>query len=164
MSRLKNYAAVWLAVIMIGVYLIFYVYTDYIISKFVADLLALIGLGFMSASTTPVAYRAFVNGITTDRDKFIFSYWLIWTLALIHRIWITILGLTGNPDWLHFSAVSGLLGVMFTIASAYGGLAPVSGDHPLQRHEIIIFSVAAGFSGLIAGIAIGVFFVSGWAN
>lgn len=164
MSRLKNYAAVWLAVILMLGYIVLYVQTEFIISKFVADLLALIGLGFMSASTTPVAYRAFVNGISTDRDKFIFSYWMIWTLALIHRIWITTLGLTGNPDWLRYSIISGMLAILFAIAAAYGGVAPVSGDAPLERRDILILTIATGFSSLIAGIAIGVFFVSGWAN
>lgn len=162
MTQIRNYAAVWVAAVFVFGFLVLYVNTDFIISKFCADLLAMIGLGFMSASTTPVAMRALANGIRSDRDRFIFSYWLIWTMALIHRIWITILGLTGNPDYLHDLPVSGLIAVMFALAAGYGGVAPMTGEIPLQRREVIIFSIAAGFSGVIAGIAIGVFIVSGW--
>lgn len=162
MSRIKNFAAVWVAVVLMIGYAVLFYNTDFIISKFCSDLLALIGLGFMSASTTPVAARAFMNGIRSDRDRFIFSYWLIWTMALVHHIWIMAVGLMGSPDWLRFSWVSGAIAILFALAAGYGGVAPVSGEIPLQRREVIIFSIAAGFSGVIAGIAIGVFIVSGW--
>lgn len=162
MSIVKNYAAVWIAAVLLFGFYVLYVNTDFIISKFCADLLALIGLGFMSASTTSVAFRAFLNGIRTDRDRFIFSYWLIWTMALVHRVWITILDLMENPDWLRYSIVSGSIAVLFALAAGYGGVAPLTGKIPLQRREVIIFTIAAGFSGVIAGIAIGVFLVSGW--
>lgn len=162
MLQMRNFAAVWAAIVLAIGYLVLYESVDWIYSKFVADFLALIGLGFMSASTTPVAWRAFKNGISTDRDRFIFSYWLIWTVAFWHRVWITVLGLTKSPDWLKYSVVSGLIAIGFTVASGYGGVAPLSGDIPLQRREVIIFTIAAGFSGVIAGIAIGVFLVSGW--
>lgn len=46
--------------------------------------------------------------------------------------------------------------------SGYGGIAPLSGEIPPQRREVIIFAIAAGFSGIIAGITIGVFVVAGW--
>ena len=162
MSQVKNFAAVWVTVVLIIGYLVLYDNVDFIYSKFVADFLALTGLGFMLASTTPVAWNAFKNGISTDRDRFIFSYWLIWTVAFWHRVWITVLGLTGSPDWLRYSAVSGIIAIGFAVASGYGGVAPLTGEIPLQRREVIIFAIAAGFSGVIAGIAIGVFIVSGW--
>lgn len=162
MTRLKNSAAVWVAAVTVIGYFVLFENTEFIISKFCADLLALIGLGFMSASTTPVAARAVLNGIRSDRDRFIFSYWLIWTVALIHRVWITVLGLTENADWLRYSFVSGLIAVVFALAAGFGGVAPITGEIALQRRELIIFSIAAGFSGVIAGIAIGVFVVSGW--
>ena len=167
MSRLTSFAAVWLSGVLILAYFVLYYQTDYITSKFVADWLALIGLAFMSASTTPVAYRAFMNGIRTDRDRFIFSYWLIWTLVLCHQIWIIILALLKANDaqmydqW-HTSPVSGLIAIGFGLAAGFGGAAPFSGDLPIPRRELVIFTIAAGFSGIIAGIAIGVFFVAGW--
>lgn len=162
MSRIKNFAAVWVAAVTMVGYFILFEYTDFIISKFCADLLALIGLGFMSASTTPVAARAVLNGIRSDRDRFIFSYWLIWTVAFWHRVWITITGLMPDADWLRYSFVSGMIGVIFALAAGFGGIAPITGEIALQRREVIIFTIAAGFSGVIAGIAIGVFIVSGW--
>ena len=167
MSRLSTYAAIWLSGLIIIVYFILYYQTDYITSKFIADWLALIGLAFMSASTTPVAYRAFMNGIRTDRDRFIFSYWLIWTLVLSHRIWVIILALAKGQSlelygqW-YTSPVSGFIAIGFGLAAGFGGAAPFSGDVPIPRRELIIFTIAAGFSGIIAGIAIGVFFVAGW--
>lgn len=164
MTVLRSYAAIWMAVILTIAWVIVYMTADFITSKFIADFLALIGLGFVSASTTPVAYRAFVNGLTSPRDKYIFSTWLFYTLVLIHRIWITVNGILGSPDFLKYSAVSGLIAIGFAIASGYGGIAPLSIDGPLKKHEVIILVIAAGFSSLIAGIAIGVFFVSGWAN
>ena len=167
MSRLSSFAAVWLSGVLIFAYFVLYYQTDFITSKFVADWLALIGLSFMSASTTPVAYRAFCNGIRTDRDKFIFSYWFIWTLVLCQRIWIIILAFIKANDlptyetW-QTSPISGLLAIGFGLAAGFGGVAPFSGELPIPRRELIIFTIAAGFSGIIAGIAIGVFIVAGW--
>lgn len=164
MPRLSHYAAIWIAVLFLIGYGLLYNLTDYIISKFVADWFALIGLAFMSASTVPVAWRAFKNGISTDRDKFIFSYWLIWTIVLWQRIWIILLAFFDRPvSWVQ-SPISGLLAVSIAIAAGYGASAPLTGEIPLRRKEIIIFTVAAGFSGVIAGIAIGVFMVSGWID
>ena len=167
MSRLSSYAAIWLSGLIIIAYLVLYYQTDFITSKFVADWLALIGLTFMSASTTPVAYRAFMNGIRSDRDRFIFSYWLIWTLVFCHRIWVILLADVKGHDaqmydqW-YTSPISGLIVIGFGVAAGFGGAAPFSGDLPIPRRELIIFTIAAGFSGIIAGIAIGVFFVAGW--
>lgn len=169
MSRLAYYAGIWMSLLVVLIYGILYVQIGYLHSKFVADWLALIGLSFMSASTTPVAYRAFMNGIRTDRDRFIFSYWLIWTLIFWDRVWIIWLAVvkqhyTVNYDLWYFSPISGLLAIGFAMATGFGGVAPLSGDIPLPKREIIIFTVAAGFSGIIAGIAIGVFLVAGWTN
>lgn len=164
MPRLSHYAAIWIAVLFLIGYGLLYNLTDYIISKFVADWFALIGLAFMSASTVPVAWRAFKNGISTDRDKFIFSYWLIWTIVLWQRIWIILLAYFDRPvSWVQ-SPISGLLAVSIAIAAGYGASAPLTGETPLHRKEIIIFTVAAGFSGVIAGIAIGVYLVAGWVD
>lgn len=167
MSRLSYYAAIWLSGLVIIGYFVLYYQTDFITSKFIADWLALIGLAFMSASTTPVTYRAFMNGIRTDRDRFIFSYWLIWTLVLAHRIWVILLALVKGRslelyDQWYTSPISGLIAIGFGLAAGFGGAAPFSGDVPVPRRELIIFTIAAGFSGIIAGIAIGVFVVAGW--
>ena len=167
MSRISTYAAIWLSGLIIISYFVLYYQTDFPTSKFIADWLALIGLAFMSASTTPVAYRAFLNGIRSDRDRFIFSYWLIWSLVLSHRIWIIILALIKGQDmelytqW-YTSPISGFIAIGFGLAAGFGGAAPFSGDLPIPRRELVIFTIAAGFSGIIAGIAIGVFFVAGW--
>lgn len=168
MSRLSTYIAIWLSALVIIAYIILYNSSDYIISKFSADFMALIGLSFMSVSTTPVAYRAFMNGIRSDRDRFIFSYWLIWTLILLHRCWVIMLALMKNSDPLaydfwYYSPVSGLLVIGFGLAAGFGAAAPFSGDLPVPKRELLIFIIAAGFSGIMAGIAIGVFIIAGWA-
>ena len=162
MPRLNQYIAVLIAVSVLIGYMIIYRYTDFITSKFIADWIARIGLSFMSFSTMPVAWRAFKNGISTDRDMFIFSYWLICTIVLWHRIWIISLASLDRPvSWVQ-SPVSGLLATSIAIAAGFGASAPMSGEIPLHRKEIIIFAIAAGFSGVIAGIAIGVYLVAGW--
>ena len=169
MSRLSAYAAIRLSGLIIIVYFVLYYQTDFITSKFIAHWLALIGLAFMSASTAPVAYRAFLNGIRTDRDRFIFSYWLIWTLVLSHCCWIILLALIKVQSlemynqW-YASPVSGLIAIGFGLAAGFGGAAPFSGDLPIPRRELSIFTIAARFSGIIAGIAIGVFFVARWTS
>lgn len=170
MSRLSHYAAIWISLLIVFSYIVLYYWTDYITSKFVADWLALIGLAFMSASTTPVAYRAFMNGIRSDRDRFIFSYWLIWTLVFWHRVWVIVLALIkasaseAVSEMWRTSLISGLIATGLGLAAGFGGVAPFSGDIPVPRRELIIFTIAAGFSGIIAGIAIGVFIVAGWAS
>ena len=146
------------------IYLIVHYYTEIYTSKFIADWLALIGISFMSASTLPVAWRAFKNGVSTDRDKFIFSYWLIWTIVLYQRVWIiTLSSFDHLPSWVE-SSISGMLAMSLAIAAGFGASAPLTGEIPIQKKEMIIFVIAAGFSGVIAGIAIGVFLVSGWAD
>ena len=166
MTRVMSYFSIWGAALIIAGYFALYYSTDYYVSKFTADWLALVALSFMAASTTPVAWRAFKNGIKTDRDKFIFSYWLIWTLVLLHRMWIIFLGVTRDGDALspyYYSPISGLLAITIGIAAGYGGAAPFSGELPLPKREMFIFAMAAGFAGIIAGIAIGVFLIAGWA-
>lgn len=164
MPRLSHYAAILIAVTVLIGYLIMYHYTNITTSKFIADWIALIGLSFMSASTVPVAWRAFRNGISTDRDKFIFSYWLIWTIVLWQCIWIILLASFDRPvAWVQ-SPVSGLLATSIAIAAGFGASAPLTGEVPLHRKEIIIFTIAVGFSGVIAGIAIVVYLIAGWVD
>lgn len=164
MPRLSHYATILMAFLVIISYLVIYRYTDIHLSKFIADWIALIGLSFMSFSTLPVAWRAFKNGISTDRDKFIFSYWLIWTMVLWQRIWIVLLATFDRPvSWVQ-SPVSGLLAICVAIAAGFGATAPMTGGVPLHRKEIIIFTIASGFSGVIAGIAVGVYLVTGWVD
>ena len=164
MSRLKNFTALWVTALVIISYFTLFYLNGYYNSKFAADWLALIGLSFMSISTFPVAYRAALNGIRSDRDRFIFSYWLIWTMIFIHRIWVIVLSLAGQPEWLRYGPISGAIAIGFALASGYGAAAPLTGDIPLNKRELIIFSLAAGFSGIIAGITIGVFILAGWVN
>ena len=164
MTRLSHYVAIWVAILFLIGYGFLYSLTNYGTSKFIADWLALIGLSFMSASTSPVAWRAFKNGISTDRDKIIFSYWLIWTIVLWQHIWIILLTYLDRPvSWVQ-SPVSGLLATSITIAAGFGALAPLSGETPLHRKDIIIFTIAAGFSSVIACIAIVVYLVAGWVD
>lgn len=162
MPRLNQYSAILIAFSVLIGYMIMYYNTDITTSKFIADWFALIGISFISSSTVYVAWRAFKNGISTDRDKIIFSYWLIWTIVLWQHIWIILLTYLDRPISLVQSPVSGLLATSITIAAAFGALAPLSGETPLHRKEIIIFAIAAGFSSVIAGIAIGVYLITGW--
>ena len=162
MPRLNQYSAILIAFSVLIGYMIMYYNADITTSKFIADWFALIGISFISSSTVYVAWRAFKNGISTDRDKIIFSYWLIWTIVLWQHIWIILLTYLDRPISLVQSPVSGLLATSITIAAAFGALAPLSGETPLHRKEIIIFAIAAGFSGVIAGIAIGVYLITGW--
>ena len=164
MPRLNQYSAILIAFSVLISYMIMYYNTDITTSKFIADWFALIGISFISFSTVYVAWRAFKNGISTDRDKIIFSYWLIWTIVLWQHIWIILLASFDRPvSWVQ-SPVSGLLATSIAIAAGFGASAPMSGEVPLHRKEIIIFAIAAGFSGVIAGIAIGVYLVAGWVD
>ena len=164
MPRLNQSSAILIAFSVIISYMIMYYNTDITTSKFIADWFALIGTSFISFSTVYVAWRAFKNGISTDRDKIIFSYWLIWTIVLWQHIWIILLAYLDRPvSWVQ-SPVSGLLATSITIAAGFGALAPLSGETPLHRKDIIIFTIAAGFSSVIAGIAIVVYLVAGWVD
>ena len=164
MPRLNQSSAILIAFSVLISYMIMYYNTDITTSKFIADWIAMIGLFFMSFSTLPVAWRAFRNGISTDRDMFIFSYWLIWTTVLWQRIWIILLESFDRPVSWAQSPVSGLLATSITIAAAFGALAPLSGETPLHRKDIIIFTIAAGFSSVIAGSAIVIYLVAGWVD
>ena len=74
--------------------------------------------------------------------------------------WVAMIGLS----FMSFSTlpVAGLLATSIANAAGFGASAPMSGEVPLHRKEIIIFAIAAGFSGVIAGIAVGVYLVAGW--
>lgn len=169
MTRVASFAAIWVSILTVAAYFVLYNSAGYLVSKFTADMAALVGLSFMSAATTPVAWRAMRNALRTDRDKYVFSVWLIWTMVLWHRCWIISLGLMRQNypelyDYWYFSPISGLLALGFGLAAGYGGAATFTGDLPVPKRELIIFSVAAGFSGIMAGIAIGVFVIAGWVN
>ena len=164
MPRLNQYSAILIAFSVLISYMIMYYNTDITTSRFIADWFALIGISFISSSTVYVAWRAFKNGISTDRDKIIFSYWLIWTTVLSQYIWIILLTYLDRPiSWVQ-SPVSGLLATSITIAAAFGALAPLSGETPPHRKDIIIFTIAAGFSSVIAGSAIVIYLVAGWVD
>ena len=164
MQHIRNYLALWASGSVIVLYLLFYFLTDIEISKFGADWLALIGMGFMSVVTLPAAWAALKQGIRDGADQLIFSYWLIWTTALVHRTYIIIFQLMGSPQWVRELPIAGLIGILFAITAGFGMLAPVSGPEKLARREIITTIIASTFSGIIAGITIGVYIIAGWVN
>lgn len=170
MHRITNYVAIWISFLVVLSYVFLYTFVDFYYSKFIADFIALIGLSFMAASTTPVALRAVRNGIRTDTERFLVSYWSIWAVTLTHRLWIIYLGMLNTPlnqemyQWWREGPVSGLIAILIGISAGHGAIAPFSGSTKLQRRDLIIFSAAAGFSGIIAGMAIGVFVIAGWSN
>ena len=170
MSRIAPYGLLWLSALTIIVYFFSYYIFDYYHSKFGADFIALLGLSFMSAATTPSAWGALLNGGRTDTDRFLLSYWSIWTVFLFHRLWIIYLALNNTPEnqelylWLREGPVSGAIAIAIGISAMHGAAAPFSGSKELAKRDLIIFSIAAGFSGIIAGMAIGVFVIAGWSN
>lgn len=87
-------------------------------------------------------------------------------LDLLERLGLDFDGLdSGQSLRLHSaSTASASLACRSAIAAGYGASAPLTGEVPLHRKEIIIFTIAAGFSGVIAGIAIGVYLVAGWVD
>lgn len=168
MSRLNTNLIIWLSALVIGVYIYAYYTFGYYNSKFGADLVALIGLSFMTAATTYPALRSFRNLGRTDTDKFIISYWSVWAIFLAHRLWVIYLGMLNTPETeLEYiaareSIVSGLIAVFLGVSAGHGAIAPFSGTVELQKRDVIIFTAAGTFSGFIAGIAIMVFVISGW--
>lgn len=169
MTRVKAVLPVATMLVLVSVYLLIYYKIGYIQSKFMADWLALIGLSFMSASTFPVAMKALRNNLQSSTDKFLFSYWFIWTLVFWHRVWIISLAImkASYPhmyDVWYYSPISGLIVLGLATSALFGGAAPLQSDLPLPRRELIIFTIAAGFSGIIAGIAIGIYYSAGWVN
>lgn len=164
MTRLKYYAMVWFSLSLILAYFVSYSVVGYYHSKFAADLMAIIGVSFISSSTTPAAIRAFRRGIRSDEDLFLVSYWAIWTLVLVHRVWVITLSLLGRPPEFVESPTSGLIAVLLGLSAIYGGYAPLSGNVRLSRREIIMFFLAGGFAGFIAAIAVGIFIIAGWSN
>lgn len=170
MSRIIQHIGATLTILGIIAYFFLYFFVDFYYSKFIADFIALIGLSFMAASTTPAAIRAIRNGIKTDRDQFIVSYWSIWAVILLHRVWIVFLGFLNNPEahsiyvFFREGPISGFIAVLIGISAAFGAIAPFTGSTALQKRDLFIFTVAAGFSGIIAGIALGVFVVAGWTH
>ena len=160
----NNYIAVWLSTVLIILYFIaFYIY-GYAPTKFITDLAALTFLTFISALTAEAAFSALGNGLRTSVEKFIFSYWFIWTLVLIHRIFAITVGILNSPSNLINGPIPGLLGLSFAIAAAHGIAAPLTGTDKLQRREIITIVIASVISGTILGMAIGVFVIAGWVN
>lgn len=160
----SNYLAVWLSTALIGLYFLAFNVFGFTPTKFVADLSALVLLTFISTSTIEAAFKGLTRGLRSSVDKFIFSYWLIWTLVLVQRIWIITTGVLNRPDNLIQGPIPGLIALGFAIAASHGIAAPLTGTDKLQRREIITIAVASVISGTILGIAIGVFIIAGWVN
>lgn len=160
----NNYIAVWLSTVLIILYFIAFYIFGYAPTKFITDLAALTFLTFISTSTVEPAFKALSNGLRTGVEKFIFSYWFIWTLVLLHRVFAITVGILGRPDNLMNGPIPGLLALGFAIAAAHGIAAPLNGTDKLQRREIITIAIASVISGTILGMAIGVFVIAGWVN
>lgn len=160
----KNYIAVWLSTVLILFYFLAFYLFGFASTKFVADLSALVLLTFISTSTAEAAWKSITNGLQTSVEKFIFSYWLVWTLLLFYRAWAITLSVLNRPENLINSPISGLFALGFAIAAGHGIAAPLTGTDKLQRREIITIAIASVISGTILGIAIGVFIISGWIN
>ncbi len=162
MSSIKNFAAVWIGLMALTLYVILYYTVGYFQSKFVADWFVLLTTSFMSAATAPVAYRIIKRGITRGSDQFMLSYFLIVSFLLIQRIWLIILAQMGRPPEWAESIIPGFIATMIAIGAGYGMSSSLNEPAELPRREIIIMSVAAGISGVVAGMAIGVFILSGF--
>jgi hypothetical protein len=161
--KLRKYNSIWYFLMVITLYFGVHQYTQRVTSQFVANWVALIGASFMFASTTPVAWRAFKNGISTNVDKFVFSYWFVWTILLGKSISIIIpKSSVYSVDQVN-GPVSVIMGVGIAVAAGFGASATITGKTPLREKEVIMFVAAAAFSGVVAGIAIGLFIVNRWS-
>jgi hypothetical protein len=174
MQQITKSTAIWAGIIALVGHNALYALQGFTISKFVADLAALALLTYMTAFTTPSAAVAFRRGLKTANDRFLFSYWFIWTLALSHRFWILALGLIkrahggdGNaPEYLAWSEspISGNIGILIAIAAAYGAVAPLTGPIKMARDGYIVMVISASLAALVVGIAIGVYIIGGWVS
>lgn len=168
MSRLKHHYLPVVSLLGLVIYFVCYYRFGFVNSKFGADLAALVGLAFMGAATTYPAVKALRNLVRTDTDKFVVSYWMVWMVFLFQRMWVIYLGLFNNPESLAFynmlreSPISGLVAIMVAISAAHGASAPFSGSIAAQKRDLIIFTSAGVFAGIIAGVAIAVFVMAGW--
>lgn len=168
MSRFKHHYLPVVSLLGIFIYIYSYYTYGFVNSKFGADLAALIGLAFMGASTTYPAIKAIKNWVRSDTDKFILSYWSVWMVFLFHRLWVIYLSVwntEGNEAMYQFlrqSPISGLIAIMIAVSAAHGAVAPFSGSIELRKRDLIIFTAAGTFSGIIAGTAVAVFWLVGW--
>lgn len=161
MTRLTNYAAIWLSVATIILYFALFSLTGRDSSKFAADLLVLSGSAFIMASVWPAMSQAVRRGANSGSDRFLVSYWLIWTFVFFQRVWVIWISLMDRPSWMIDSPTSGFIATMIAIAAGYGAIAPLSGNVQLPRQEALIMAIAAGVSIFVAGLAIGVYVIAG---
>lgn len=161
MPGIMNYMALYVSTFIILAYFILYYSLGFDNSKFLADWFVLVTLSFMSASMAPAAWKSIKRGVKSGSERFIVFSWLLCTFVIIQRLWIILIALLDRPESLVEGPISGLIAVMMAIAGGYGMAAPLSGPNELPKREIITMAIAAGFSGIIAGMAIGVFLISG---
>lgn len=162
MSRLTNFAAIWISGVVIVLYFGLYYVFGRDDSKFVADWLVLIGATFMSAMTFTPAWNGIKSGGKSGSDQLMISFWMVWTFVLVQRVWIITTNLPNTPDYFRLSPVSGLIATMFAIAAGYGIAAPLSNSPEVPKQQIIPMLIATAISSIISGLVIGIYVARGW--
>lgn len=162
MLQTINSASIWLAAFVALVFLTSHYSIGFQVSKFIADIIAFGFISFIVVSVFPAAKKAFFSGLKNGSDRFIYSYWLIFLLILFQHAYIIAVGLLDRPIYLIESPISGLIAISIAIAAAYGIAAPLTGTEKLPHNHIVMMVISGIVSGMIIGIGLGVYFVSGW--
>ncbi len=123
------------------------------IAKFGADLLVLFGSSYLSASMFPSVLVAIRDGVRRGGDRLLVSFWMIWTLVLIQRMYVIISSLAVDSG-LSELPISGAIAVSIAIASGYGIGAQMTSPSTMGKEEKLIMKVSLFIAGALVGAVV----------
>lgn len=151
MSRLSNWSALIVALLVIaGSYIMFMVFGQDI-TKNTVNILLLGEAVTISITWFWAAMRAFRRGGSDDISKVVLSVWLAWTALIMQRIYVIILDAYNRPDWIVNSYASTFVVVLILISGGYAVMAPASGDD-IPRRERVWTTLGATIGGIVIGV------------
>lgn len=129
--------------------------------RFAVDLMVVAIAAYHTINHFLPAVRAVKRGVQTGVDRLNLHLWLVWAAFFLQRDWMVYQTVVGSPKWMIESPFPVVIAAVIFIAGVFGALAPVSDNVTLPRRETIVMMLSAAFSGIVAGVVIGVYFIAG---
>lgn len=129
MSRLKNSMAIWAAPLALIAYIVLYYAVGRDVSKQIVDVAVLFGSSYIVASGLPGVLEGGRDRFRLPGDQFLLSYWLVWLVILLQRLYIVTINVTDDvtSQFLSDLPVAGAIALSMALSSGYSIGAQWSG-------------------------------------
>lgn len=153
MSRITTSYAIWASLAVLVLYGLAFFFLGRDVAKMGADLLVLFGASYLSASIFPAVLTAIRDGVRRGGDRLLVSFWLVWFVIVVQRMWLIISSLSGDPRLAELP-VGGAIAVSIAIAAGYGIGAQLTSPPTMGKEEKFIMKVSLFIAGALVGAVV----------